>query len=156
MNDENLIPTNKRSKKEARELGAIGGKKSGEVRRKRKTQREQLELLLSLPIKNAKTKQQIMDTIGLNEEDIDNQMAMNVAMFKLILSGNKGSVMAYNAIMDLLGDKDREKKELENQRLKAEIKRLELEQEKLKRELGQGKDSYEDLTPLSELLKRND
>lgn len=33
---ENLIPTNKRTKDEARDLGAKGGKKSGEVRRERR------------------------------------------------------------------------------------------------------------------------
>lgn len=33
---ENLIPTNQRTKEEARDLGAIGGKKSGEVRREKK------------------------------------------------------------------------------------------------------------------------
>lgn len=32
----NLIPTNKRTKKEARELGSIGGKKSVQVRREKK------------------------------------------------------------------------------------------------------------------------
>ena len=42
----NLIPANKRSKDEARKLGQKGGKKSGEVRRMRKTLKEQLLLLL--------------------------------------------------------------------------------------------------------------
>lgn len=35
-NDENLKPTNQRSKSEARELGKLGGQKSGEVRRAKK------------------------------------------------------------------------------------------------------------------------
>ena len=43
----NLIPTNKRSKDEARRLGQKGGIKSGEVRRMRKTLKEHLLLLLS-------------------------------------------------------------------------------------------------------------
>ena len=43
----NLIPTNKLSKDEARMLGQKGGIKSGEVRRMRKSLKEQLLLLLS-------------------------------------------------------------------------------------------------------------
>lgn len=154
MNDQNLIPTTKRTEKEARELSIKGGKRSGEVRRQRKTQREQLELLMSLPMKNAKLKSQIMETMGIGEEELNNQMAMNVAMFKLVLSGGKGSVQAYNSITELLGDKDEKKKELENRKLRQEIEILKLEKEKLLKELGQGKDTYEDLTPLADLLTK--
>lgn len=154
MNDQNLIPTTKRTEKEARELSIKGGKRSGEVRRQRKTQREQLELLMSLPMRNAKLKSQIMETMGIGEEELNNQMAMNVAMFKLVLSGGKGSVQAYNSITELLGDKDEKKKELENRKLRQEIEILKLEKEKLLKELGQGKDTYEDLTPLADLLTK--
>ena len=110
MNDDNLIPTTKRTKKEARELGIKGGKKSGEVRRQRKTQREQLQLLLSLPLKNPKAVEQIKN-LGIEDNEINNQMAMNVAMFNLILKGGKGAVQAYNSINDLIGENA--KKELE-------------------------------------------
>lgn len=44
-NEENLKPV--RTKKEARERGSKGGIRSGEVRRERKTLREELLLLLS-------------------------------------------------------------------------------------------------------------
>lgn len=153
MNDENLIPTTKRTKKEARELGIKGGKKSGEVRRQRKTQREQLQLLLSLPLKNPKAVEQIKN-LGIEDNEINNQMAMNVAMFNLILKGGKGAVQAYNSINDLIGDNEKRKLELE--KAKEEIARLKLEQEKLKRELGNGSEDFEDLTPLVELLRKED
>ena len=150
MNDENLIPTTKRTKKEVREMTTKGGKRSGEVRRQRKTQREQLQLLLSLPLKNPKAKEQIKN-LGIEDTEINNQMAMNVAMFNLILKGGKGAVQAYNSINDLIGDNEKRKLELE--KAKEEIARLKLEQEKLKRELGNGSEDFEDLTPLVDLLK---
>lgn len=153
MNDKNLIPTTKRTKEEARELGIKGGKRSGEVRRQRKTQREQLELLMSLPLKNVKAKEQIKN-LGIEDTEINNQMAMNVAMFNLILKGGKGAVQAYNSINDLIGDNEKRKLELE--KAKEEIARLKLEQEKLKRELGNGSEDFEDLTPLVELLRKED
>ena len=153
MNDENLIPTTKRTKKEVREMTTKGGKRIGEVRRQRKTQREQLELLMSLPLKNAKAKEQIKN-LGIEDTEINNQMAMNVAMFNLILKGGKGAVQAYNSINDLIGDNEKRKLELE--KAKEEIARLKLEQEKLKRELGNGSEDFEDLTPLAELLRKED
>lgn len=151
MNDENLIPTTKRTKKEVREMTTKGGKRSGEVRRQRKTQREQLELLMSLPLKNPKAVEQIKN-LGIEDTEINNQMAMNVAMFNLILKGGKGAVQAYNSINDLIGDNEKRKLELE--KAKEEIARLKLEQEKLKRELGNGSEDFEDLTPLVELLRK--
>ena len=153
MNDQNLIPTTKRTKKEVREMTIKGGKRSGEVRRQRKTQREQLELLMSLPLKNPKAKEQIKN-LGIEDAEINNQMAMNVAMFNLILKGGKGSVQAYNSINDLIGENA--KKELELEKAREEIARLKLEQEKLKRELGNGSEDFEDLTPLVELLRKED
>ncbi len=153
MNDQNLIPTTKRTKKEVREMTTKGGKRSGEVRRQRKTQREQLELLMSLPLKNPKAFEQIKN-LGIEDNEINNQMAMNVAMFNLILKGGKGAVQAYNSINDLIGENA--KKELELEKAREEIARLKLEQEKLKRELGNGSEDFEDLTPLVELLRKED
>ena len=46
-NEDNLIPTNRRSKEEARELGRKGGIKSGERRREKRAMRELLEIALS-------------------------------------------------------------------------------------------------------------
>lgn len=44
-NPQHLVPLNKRSKKEAQELGRKGGIKSGEIRRAKKEAKEQLKIL---------------------------------------------------------------------------------------------------------------
>ena len=54
---ENLIPTNKRSKEEARELGRIGGQKSGQVRREKKMLRQLCEERLLKKMANGETLQ---------------------------------------------------------------------------------------------------
>ena len=46
-NEKNLIPFNKRTESERRKIAKQGGKKSGEVRREKKTMRETIEMLLS-------------------------------------------------------------------------------------------------------------
>lgn len=54
MNEQNLIPTNKRSKNEARALGKKGGIASGIARREKKTLRERLLLMGEQEITNKK------------------------------------------------------------------------------------------------------
>ena len=101
-NEQNLIPYrfNKRSANDARENGSKGGIKSGEVRRKRKAMKEQMELLLSLPFKQKKQIDFIKD-LGIEEDKIDNQMALIVAMYGKAL---KGDVQAFNTIREVTQD----------------------------------------------------
>lgn len=81
----NLIPTNKRSKDEARMLGQKGGIKSGEVRRMRKSLKEQLLLLLS-----------------------ENEIQENICL-SLIDKALDGGVQAFKLIRDTIGEKPVEK-----------------------------------------------
>ena len=101
-NEENLIPYrfNKRSANEARENGSKGGKKSGEVRRKRKAMKEQMEMLLTLPVKNQE-QHSFIASLGINEKEIDNQMALIVAMYAKALNGD---VQAFNAFREVTQD----------------------------------------------------
>ena len=101
-NEQNLIPYrfNKRSANEARENGSKGGKKSGEVRRKRKAMKEQMEMLLSLPFKGIR-QLSFMRDLGIEENDIDNQMALIVALYGKAL---KGDVQAFNTIREVTQD----------------------------------------------------
>ena len=107
MNEQNLKPMNTRSKDEARESGRIGGKKSGEVRRKRKTIKQQLELLLSTPVSNEDLKKQIKKW-GIDDDDINNQMAVTVSLYQQALKGN---TKAIEIIRDTVGEKPVEKLE---------------------------------------------
>lgn len=53
-NEQNLIPQNKRTKNEQREIAKKGGQASGEARRKRKTLKEELLILLETDNNNQK------------------------------------------------------------------------------------------------------
>lgn len=100
MND-NLIPQNKRTKEEQREIARKGGIASGKARRKKKLIKEQLELLLSLPLKDENAKRKLKQ-IGINADNLDNQMAMIIAIWNKAL---KGDVQAFNSIRDTVGEK---------------------------------------------------
>ena len=99
-NEQNLIPWNKRTENEQREYARKGGQKSGEVRRQRKAMKEQMEMLLSLPFKQEK-QLKFMNSLGIEEEEIDNQMALMVAMYAKAL---KGDVQAFNSIREVTQD----------------------------------------------------
>ena len=102
--EENLIPMSERSKEEVRELGRKGGIASGETRKKKKLFKEQIELLLSLPLKDKKTIKQL-ESLGVDADNIDNQMAMVISMWMKAL---KGDVNAFNTLRDTAGEKPQE------------------------------------------------
>lgn len=54
-NEQNLIPLNKRTKKEQREIATEGGIASGKARREKKTFQELAKTLLSLDVKSGKS-----------------------------------------------------------------------------------------------------
>ena len=87
-NENNLKPLNKRTKSEQREIAKKGGIKSGEIRRKRKTLREELITLL---------------------ETEDYNKKISLAMIKEAESGN---TKAFEVIRDSIGEKVKESLEL--------------------------------------------
>lgn len=96
-NEQNLIPSNRRSKSEVRENGKKGGKKSGESRREKKALREALQELLML------------------DYDVEGQIlggveATGVALIKQAIGGN---VRAYEVIRDTIGEKPADKVQVE-------------------------------------------
>ena len=85
-NENNLKPV--RSKNEARERGKKGGIKSGEVRAKKKTLKDEL--------------------IALLETKIDNKTMQEKISFSLIQAALDGNVKAFETIRDTIGEKPKE------------------------------------------------
>lgn len=113
-NEQNLIPfTSNQSREEAVRNGRKGGQKSGEVRRQRKAMQEQMNLLLSLPLtikdRNGNDVRKILTQLGLEEDEIDNQMAMMISLWKTACGGGKNQVAAFQEIRKVVQDGEREK-----------------------------------------------
>lgn len=98
-NEQNLKPF--RSVSEAREKGAIGGKKAGETKRQRKAMRETLLELLKMP--------------ATAREGVDFETAGLMAMLE---KWEKGDVSAGVFVRDTIGEKPVEKRDVA---LQAEI-----------------------------------
>lgn len=97
---DNLRP-NIRTTEQAQALGRKGGLASVESKRRKKTMRENAELLLSLPLKEGKLKEQIKK-LGLEDDEVTNQMAVMVSLFQKALSGD---VNAFNSLQATKGEK---------------------------------------------------
>lgn len=140
-----IVPTSKR----AREIGSKGGKQSAENKKKKKLLDEIIKRILDLqPEQEDKDR---LEQMGLHEEEVNNATFFAYSLFK---NGCGGNNKAMDIVAEVLNGND--KKELELEKARQEIERLKLEQEKLKRDLGNGSDSFEDLTPLAELIRRKD
>lgn len=106
---ENLINPKDRTSEELREMTRKGGIASGEARRRKKTMREALELLMFHTKLNEQTKQMLQAEGIKDAEDFNHQMVITRS---LIAKAEAGDVQAYNAICAMIGEKPAEKVDL--------------------------------------------
>lgn len=97
-NEKNLVPINERTKSEQREIASAGGKASGKARRRKKSMKQKMQLLLSLPA--ADNDQAELAAMGVEPGDMDNEMVLIKALF---LSAVEGNTKAFDRIQDVLG-----------------------------------------------------
>lgn len=98
-NEQNLKPFDQLTESEQRAIRSKGGKKSAEVRRARKTLREELLSLLSEDIKDK------------NGKSVNTQVAMSSSLIKEALKGN---TKAFELVRDTIGEKPVDKVEQVN------------------------------------------
>ena len=94
-NNENLKPI--QSKKEARELGRIGGIRSGEVRREKATMRKTLEMMLD----------EVADIEG-NENKLTYKQLATIGLLKGAIKGDNAN---YKTILEVIGEMEEQQAE---------------------------------------------
>lgn len=119
-NEKNLKPINERTKSEQREIQSKGGKKSGEVRRRKKLLKDCMLDLLDLPVSEKKQCKKL-EKMGIDPEDIDNRSLLTVALFTKACSGD---VKAFKEIRDLIGENTKNTDE-DVQKLDAVLEKIE-------------------------------
>ena len=118
-NEQNLIPieqvNSRRTREEHSEDSKKGGQKSGEVRRQRKAMKEQMEMLLSLPFNlkdnNGNDISEMLSTLGIEKENIDNQMAMIISLWKTAIGNSNQKIQAVREIREIVQDSQTVSKE---------------------------------------------
>lgn len=106
-NNENL---QKFTKENAKEYGKRGGLKSGEVRAERRTLKEQIKMLLEMPITD-ETKIDKLAQMGFNESEMNNQAYLICALFEKAVSGD---AKAMSLILSTIKKEDEEKANILN------------------------------------------
>lgn len=102
MNDSNLININSRPLDEQREIQRKGGIANGELRRRRKTQREYLQNALDMKVKTIPQLKKLAEKMGL---DIDKATLQELLTIKLLLNtANKSDVSSLKDIVAVLGE----------------------------------------------------
>ena len=135
-NEENLRPP--KTSEEAKERGRNGGIASGIARRKKRDMKSAAKALLDMPI-SFNNVEDGMKQMGIFEDDLTNQMAVMVSMFKEAMSGN---VRAAEFLRETVGtgagglERD-ERLALDKKRFAMEEKRFKMEQDE-KAESGDG------------------
>ena len=141
-NEKNLVPQAERSPSEAREMGRKGGIASGAARRRKKSLKQKMQLLLSLPA--AGNDQAELAAMGVEPGDMDNEMVLIKALF---LSAAEGDTKAFDRIQDVLGKS-------------VAREELALKKQEAKRRAASGEDAEERvsqyLDALTEVLKDGD
>ena len=98
-NTKNLVPQNRRTKKEQRKIAQQGGKASGVARKTKKNLKETMLLLLSFPVKSKAAK--ILEAAGFDSAETNNYAMLAYTMLDAAI--NRGDMKAAKAIMDLIG-----------------------------------------------------
>lgn len=115
---ENLKPV--RTTEEARIRGKNGGKKSGEVRRKKRDAKSAARLIPDLPCQEGISHN--LKKMNLTEEDFTNRVAIMARLYTEAMTGN---VTAIRTMVELAGELPIHK--IENKRINLETKRFEAE-----------------------------
>ena len=97
-NEKNLVPFDERTESEQREIASAGGKASGKARRRKKSMKQKMQLLLSLPA--ADNDQAELSAMGVDPDDMDNEMVLVKALF---IAAAEGDTKAFDRIQDVLG-----------------------------------------------------
>ena len=102
-NEKNLKPV--RTKEEARIRGAAGGKASGESRRRRKSLKESMNMLLEMPISNQRDFNKAMK-MGYSPEDTDNSIMVVIALYERAKTGDVAAIKELRGLIGEDGSKD--------------------------------------------------
>lgn len=109
-NNKNLKPFSELTEEQQREIRRKGGKASVEAKRRRKTMRQVLEMLLYDVELDEPTKERLRTQGVKDPKDFNHQTVINRS---LIAKAEAGDVQAYNAICAMIDEKPADRMEVD-------------------------------------------
>ena len=98
--EKNLIPFNKRTESEQREIAQQGGIASGKARRRKRSMKEAADYYLSLPETDRRRVNALLRD-EVDPEDVDNQMSV---VMGIAAAAKQGDARAANVLLKMLGE----------------------------------------------------
>ena len=99
-NEKNLIPFNKRTESEQREIAQQGGIASGKARRRKRSMKEAADYYLSLPETDRRRVNALLRD-EVDPEDVDNQMSVIMGIAE---QAKRGNPQAAAVLLKMLGE----------------------------------------------------
>lgn len=126
---QNLMPIEevnaRKTREERRESASKAGKESVKKRKRQKTAKEELKMLLSLPVTNDKSKEALR-ALGIDPDEANNRTMVVVSAYRNALKGDPKSIQM---VLNNFGMSEAEK---ENIKLKKEALKIEREESRVK------------------------
>lgn len=133
-NEKNLIPVNKRTKNEQREITSKGGKKSGESRRRKKSMKQVMNMLLQMPANTPSDRQMLcdmgIDANNLDEDTVNNLLIVSVALLK---NAKNGDISSIKELRNIIQDNA-----FENHKIAMDKAYLDIERKKVEPPVSSG------------------
>ena len=102
---DNLIPFNQRTEEQQREIAKMGGKASGEARKKKRDMREVAKAILE----HAMKEEQIEEVLGSSKDLLDgDKSVLAVLTARMVQEAGKGSYKHYETLRDTAGFKPKD------------------------------------------------
>lgn len=121
--EDNLIPFSERTEEDQRRIRSAGGKKSGEVRRRKRDAKQAAKLILNLPVEFDAVKANLKK-LGVDPDDMTNMVALMARMFT---KGMEGDDKAVRLLLEMSGDTPRQKNEDARLKMDKEKHRRDME-----------------------------
>lgn len=103
-NEQNLIPITERSEEDAQEIRSAGGRKSSQVRRRKKSMKQVMDMLLQMPAGMQADYQMLadmgLDLNGFDTDEINNMLVVNAALLRGAKLGDVASIKELRSIIE--------------------------------------------------------
>lgn len=124
-NEKNLIPNSERTPEERKRIAAAGGRASGVSRRRKKSLKATMRVILDLPVTGAEDWNELANA-GIDQDDYNNQTLMLLGLFRAAVNGNVKAVREIRSILQEQTETPLEAKErkLRIEKAAAEVKTM--------------------------------
>lgn len=121
MNDENLIPLNKRTPRERKEIAKKGAAASNRVQKEKKTFKQLIETMMEMDIERFTTNEEVITQLyNINPELAQKVDVKTVISARLLDKALKGDLYAMGMVRDQIGEQVTNKQEVVNTNLNIE------------------------------------